>query len=158
MNKPGREFPGVGTGAVIVKDNKLLLLKRAGSHGAGTWSVPGGWIDMWETPFESAEREVLEETGLKVKAIEALGWTNAFHQEEEVQAVTLWVHCALLDPDAEPTICEPEKCPEIEWVPFHELSERPLFTPLESYHSSITRWWFKRGFRLREDIGNEVVE
>ena len=58
--------PKVGLGVCIVKDNKVLLGKRKGSHGAGTWSFPGGHLEFQETWEKCAKREVLEETGLKI--------------------------------------------------------------------------------------------
>ena len=46
--------------------NQLLLLKRSNSPNKGTWSPPGGKLNMplGESPFECAKREALEETGL----------------------------------------------------------------------------------------------
>lgn len=127
--KPGRIHPGVGTGAVVVKDGALLMIERLGAHGAGTWSVPGGWVELWEDPHVAAEREVMEETGVEVKALGALGWTDSQHRDEGVHAVTLWVYCKYISGD--PTVVEPEKCPRVEWVPFQEIENRKLFHPLD---------------------------
>lgn len=130
--KPGRVWPGIGTGAVVKREGCLLMVLRAGSHGADQWSVPGGWVEMWEDPAKGAEREALEETGVKVRAMASLGWTDAQHPNEGIHAVTLWVRCAYVSGD--PSVVEPEKCPAVEWVPFSMVGRRPLFKPLES-------WW-----------------
>ena len=56
----------VAVGAVIVQDERLLLVQRANDPGAGRWAVPGGHVEPGETRAEAARREVLEETGLVV--------------------------------------------------------------------------------------------
>ncbi len=50
--------------ALIVQDNKILLVKRAEQLlGGGKWAIPGGFMDRDETAIEAVMREVLEETG-----------------------------------------------------------------------------------------------
>lgn len=129
--KPGREWPGVGTGALVVAQGSLLMVRRAGAHGAGTWSVPGGWVEFGEHPGAGAEREVLEETGVTVKAHSSAGWTSVYHEDERIHAVTLWVACTYVS--GEPTVVEPDKCPEVRWVPRREIATLPLFQPLALY-------------------------
>ncbi len=50
--------------AVFNRDGKLLLLKRQMPPIKGTWCLPGGGIRLGETPYETAMRELLEETGI----------------------------------------------------------------------------------------------
>ncbi len=59
--------PGVGIG-VLIQNSKgeILLGLRQGSHGEGEWCFPGGHLEFGETVFETAKREVSEETGLEV--------------------------------------------------------------------------------------------
>ena len=49
---------GVGCAAIIIRDGKFLMIKRAGTHGPGTWSVPGGWQEIGETFEQATRREV----------------------------------------------------------------------------------------------------
>jgi len=56
---------------IVVKEGKVLLVKRKREPFAGFWALPGGFIEENETAEEAAVREVMEETGLMVK-IEAL--------------------------------------------------------------------------------------
>jgi len=53
-------------GAVIVRDGKVLLGRRAHEPARGHWDIPGGFLDPWEHPAAGAVREVGEETGLVV--------------------------------------------------------------------------------------------
>ena len=53
------------TRAAIFKDDKILLVKEKN----GTWSLPGGWVDINQSIKTNTEKEVKEEAGLNVKAI-----------------------------------------------------------------------------------------
>jgi len=66
-----REYPDcprVGVGAIVVKDGRILLVKRAAEPSRGLWAIPGGSLELGETLGEGAEREILEETGIVVDA------------------------------------------------------------------------------------------
>lgn len=67
------EQPLVGVGAIIVKNGKVVLVKRGHAPLLGEWSIPGGLLEVGETLRQGAEREALEETGLVVRATELLG-------------------------------------------------------------------------------------
>jgi len=67
-----REYPArplVGTGALIFKDGKLLLVKRGAQPGFGKWSVPGGLVKLGERVQDATVREVKEEVGFDVEAV-----------------------------------------------------------------------------------------
>jgi len=66
------EVPRVGVGVIIMRGDKVLLGKRKGSHGSDSWSFPGGHLEMYESFFDCAERETMEETGLKIDVIREL--------------------------------------------------------------------------------------
>ncbi|HTR22958.1 MAG TPA: NUDIX hydrolase [Terriglobales bacterium] len=71
-----REFPDkplVGVGAVIVKNDRVLLIKRGQAPLLGEWSLPGGVLECGETLREAVTREVCEETSLTVEPVEMLG-------------------------------------------------------------------------------------
>jgi 8-oxo-dGTP diphosphatase len=61
----------VGAGVLVHRQGKLLLVKRTKEPGKGTWSFPGGAVELGETTVEAALREVKEETGLDIE-IESL--------------------------------------------------------------------------------------
>ena len=67
-----REYPNrplVGTGALILRDGMLLLVKRGAQPGFGKWSVPGGLVELGESVQNAMMREVKEEVGLDVEAV-----------------------------------------------------------------------------------------
>ena len=60
--------PKLAVGAVVFKDQKVLLVKRGKAPAKGVWAIPGGSVELGETLKQAAEREVLEETGIRIKA------------------------------------------------------------------------------------------
>lgn len=60
----------VGTSVIAVKDGMILLQKRADN---GQWGYPGGYMEIGETPEESAKREFKEETGFIAKNLKLYG-------------------------------------------------------------------------------------
>lgn len=63
-NETGYQTPKLDTRAAIFKDNKILLTHE----NDGTWSLPGGWVDVLESIKSNTVKEVKEETGLDVLA------------------------------------------------------------------------------------------
>lgn len=67
---PPRKYPPrpvVGVGAVIVLDDRVVLIKRKYEPLAGRWSLPGGTLELGESLEAGVAREMLEETGLDVE-------------------------------------------------------------------------------------------
>lgn len=58
--------PKVGVGVLVERDGELLLVRRTMNPEKGKWSIPAGFVDRGEDPAETAVRETLEETNLKV--------------------------------------------------------------------------------------------
>lgn len=59
--------PGVGIGAVIFRDDLVLLIRRGKPPRMGQWAIPGGRQELGETVAEAAAREVLEETSIRCR-------------------------------------------------------------------------------------------
>lgn len=81
----GYATPKLDVRAYIVKDNKLLLVKERADN---LWTLPGGWVDVNESPSESVIREVLEETGYTVKIIRLLALWDKLKHDHPIQ----WPH------------------------------------------------------------------
>jgi NAD+ diphosphatase len=61
------------TGAIIIQDNKILLVKRAHEPRQNTWDVPGGFTEPHESPAQSLQREVKEELGVDCTVAKLIG-------------------------------------------------------------------------------------
>ena len=123
-----RKFPKIGVGVIIRKGNKVLLGKRRNAHGAGTWSFPGGHLELNEEIEDCAKREVMEETGLKIKNLKRVAFTNDIFGNN-LHYVTLYV---LADYDSgEARVMEPDKCEIWQWFDWNKLPE-PLFLPIQN--------------------------
>lgn len=70
----------------------------------GTWQLPGGHLEHGESVLVCAEREVLEETGLKVQGVKIVAVTNDVFEEAGKHYITLFVHCEMEDKAAEPQV------------------------------------------------------
>jgi mutator protein MutT len=67
MRRDYPDRPFLGVGAVIIHDNRVLLVRRANPPLQGEWSIPGGLVEAGETTRDAIVREVLEETALQVE-------------------------------------------------------------------------------------------
>lgn len=76
------ERPMVGVGAVIFRDDELLLVVRGKEPRRGAWTIPGGAVELGETVREAIDREVLEETGLKIGIVGVADVVDAIMRDE----------------------------------------------------------------------------
>ena len=131
--RSGSRSVGVGVGVLVFRGGKILLGKRRGSHGAGTWSPPGGRLEYGESIEDCARRELLEETSLELGAVTFGPYTNDLFPEVEEQYLTVFVIAC--EAVGEPRAVEPHKCEGWEWFGWHELPT-PLFAPMRSLVAS----------------------
>ena len=59
----------MGVGAVIFKEQEVLLVQRGQEPARGAWSLPGGLVELGETLTGAIHREIAEETGLRVRIL-----------------------------------------------------------------------------------------
>lgn len=124
MNNTSR--PSVGVAALIWKDGKILFYERAGSHGHGTWSIPGGHLEFGESWEECIRREVMEEVGVTLKNVRFLAVTNDIFPNDNKHYISIWMEADL--GEGEPRCMEPEKVIRLAWHDLKHLPE-PLFQP-----------------------------
>ncbi len=69
----GYKHPVPAIGAIILRGEEILLIKRGNEPDKGKWSVPGGSVEFGETLTEGVKREVREETGLEIQVGDLAG-------------------------------------------------------------------------------------
>jgi len=119
----------IGLGVIIRKNKKVLLGKRKNTHGEGSWCFPGGHLEFNEQIEECGKREVLEETGIKIKNIKLGPFTNDIFKKEGKHYVTLFL---IADYDSgKVRVMEPDKCEKWRWFGWNKLP-KPLFLPIQN--------------------------
>ena len=95
----------LGVGGAVVKDDKLLLVRRASRRGRGNWQIPGGFVEQDETMEQAVVREVQEESGVTAEVVGVLGIRNRYDPDSDNST---YVILALRPVEGEPTPDERE--------------------------------------------------
>src|SRR4051812_35318483 len=84
MEQTAMAYPRVGIAVWIMNDQgQVFMMKRQGSHGAGTWAPPGGKLEMGEDFLSCGARETKEEAGITIGDLEFVGTTNDVFDPEK---------------------------------------------------------------------------
>lgn len=127
----GRDYIGVGVGALIVNADGHLFLAQRGPQArneAGCWEFPGGRVELYERMEQALQREIEEEYGITISVIEQIGAFDHLLLDEGQHWISI-TFLARLEAGT-PRICEPHKCSAIGWFRSDAMPE-PL--------SSVTR-------------------
>jgi ADP-ribose pyrophosphatase YjhB (NUDIX family) len=122
-----------GVGVLVRRGHDVLLGRRLSSHGAGTWSFPGGKPEPGESPLECGLRKLREETGLRAHRGRVVGESLDGFPESRLVFRTNFVEVAEASGEAE--VLEPDKAAEWRWWPWSQLPS-PLFAPVLSLAES----------------------
>ncbi|MDQ2903772.1 MAG: NUDIX domain-containing protein [Chloroflexota bacterium] len=121
--------PSIGVGVIIRDGDQVLLMKRQNSHGAGTWSMPGGHLEYGETPQECAIREAEEEVGVCIADPSFCTITNDFFEAEGKHYVTIWMESKYVSGEAR--VNSAREMSAVGWFSWDALPT-PRFLPLEN--------------------------
>ncbi len=132
------ERPRVGIGVIVVKDGKVLIGKRLGSHDAGTWHFPGGKLEFGESWEGCAKRETFEETGVRIKNLRFVTATNDLFKKDGKHYITIYIRADYASGKVQDK--EPDKDINWHWASWNKLP-KPLFTPLKNL--------IKTGYKLK---------
>ncbi len=132
-----KDRPLVGVGIIVIRGNtllrnELLLGKRLGTLGHGTWAPPGGHLEYGESLEQCAKRELAQKTGLTATDIQQGGWTSNIIDNRHY--ITLWAHVTSFS--GTPIACEPAKCASWQWFSLDKLPN-PLFPSFISFQSHV---------------------
>jgi 8-oxo-dGTP diphosphatase len=105
--------PGVGCGAAILRDGRLLLVKRKRAPEAGCWSLPGGKVDFGERVENAVVREIDEEIGVKIALTRALGLVQMIGLDDQHWVSPIYLAEIVA---GEPSNREPSKHEAIVWA------------------------------------------
>lgn len=119
--------PRVGVALIVRRGRDVLLIRRAGVHGHGTWSTPGGHLDPGELPETCARREAREETGVEVGDIRFRAITNDLFESERRHYITIWMEGEFVS--NEPAVRAPHEMSDVRWFDIEALPQ-PLFLSL----------------------------
>lgn len=122
------ERPVLAVGAVVVDDDRLLLVRRGRGPAQGLWSVPGGRVEAGETVAEAVTRELREETGLEGVCGPLLGWAERLGDDEHF--VILDFEVTLVGDDK---INAGDDAAEAEWVALYDVTDRALVDGLAEF-------------------------
>jgi len=152
-----------GTLCFLVKDNKILLLKKSKElFGGGKWNAPGGKIRDGETPEEGAKREFFEETGMEAKYLEKIGTLNFFPRN--IRNKPEWVVYVFVAESASGSMKRESREGVLKWfdlesVPFEEMWEddKYWYPYLLERKKFKANFFFSGAFEKLEDHELEVL-
>lgn len=121
--------PEVAVGAIVVVDDRLLLIRRGRGVSVGLWSLPGGRVHHGELLAEAVVRELAEETGMEGVCGPLVGVVERFIEGRHY--VILDHRVTLLEPDAAPHAGD--DAADVAWVPLDEVAEWPLVDGLAEF-------------------------
>jgi len=140
-----RFMPYAATHTIIIKDGRVLLLRRFNTGWMdGLYTVPGGHIEANESAAAGAARELLEETGLSVDP-QSLEHAITVHRKNEDGAVYFDEYFIAHEWNGKPSITEPHKSDAIEWVKIDELGDAVVPSILRALQN------YQAGRRYAED-------
>lgn len=133
MTETITEKPGISA-AIVVRDGRVLMVRRAVGEGELLWQFPAGAIEAGESAEEAAARETKEETGLTVSVIKLLG--------ERVHPKTrrLMSYTACEPVSGEAHVADAEELDAVAWVSLGEILEYVpygLFGPVQEYLDDV---------------------
>ncbi|MCE5323184.1 NUDIX hydrolase [bacterium] len=128
--------PKPAVSALIIKDGRVLLIKRGCEPNKNLWSLPGGSIEPGETLRQAAAREAFEETSLVVDVGDVVGVHEVISKDNE----TLLYHYVIITFRANVIsgeIAPSDDAADAKWVSLDHVHEYPLTPGLADRLSSV---------------------
>ena len=123
------DYPRVAVGAVVFKDGCVLLVRRGKAPACGQWAIPGGSVQLGETLQAAAEREIREETGIRIVAGKPIYTFDVVDRDAENR---IRYHYVIIDFEASyqgGALRSGDDALEARWVAAHELDGLTVSPP-----------------------------
>lgn len=120
------DSPQSAVGAIVIRDDKVLLVKRSKPPGKGLWAIPGGCVELGETLKEAAEREVKEEAGIIIRAKNPVYTFDVIQRDDQGR---IRFHYVIVDLLADYVSGKPNPSSDASeacWVTPQELEDLPV--------------------------------
>ncbi len=122
---------GVSVDAVIIKDGRVLLIKRGTEPFKGYWGTPGGYVGWDETVEETVKREVKEETNLEVIGVKLVGiYSSPKRHPKQVINVVYLV-------EVEGKLKPRDDAAEAKWILLDEIPEELAFDHKQNIEDAL---------------------
>jgi len=109
--------PAPTASALVTRDDRLMLTRRARAPRQGMWDVPGGFVEPLEDPRQAVRRELLEETGLEVAVGALIGVFTDVYGDDGVATFNLYYQASVLSGVERAA----DDVSEIRWFPVAEI-------------------------------------
>lgn len=136
-----------GAAGLVVRNDKLLLVRRAHEPWLGSWCAPSGFCDGDEHPILTAEREIAEEAGIRARVVGFLGvWVGPYGDRDADEWVSVaYYHADPLDdqmgsPDGVESM-------EVGWFAIDDLPPSELLAPPDRFPAVLEAWRVARAAR-----------
>jgi ADP-ribose pyrophosphatase YjhB (NUDIX family) len=134
---------------LIVRDDRVLLVRRAQAPWAGLWEVPGGFCDGDEHPADAARREMREELGLTVRLVGVLGvYFDPYTDDDTAHVMTFVAETAQTADEPAPNA---DEVLDARWFPLDALP--PACECVPGCHDRLHDWALVRGGGASPGLG-----
>ena len=130
-SREGRRYPErpiVGVLAVVLRGDRVLVVRRANPPMPGRWGFPGGVLELGETVAQGAMRELLEETGVKAEAASPLTVMDTIDRDSEGRVRYHYTLVAVIGHWRSGEGVAGDDADELAWLTRAEIIERGLPT------------------------------
>jgi 8-oxo-dGTP diphosphatase len=123
MSRIYPKVPVCAVGAIIFKEDSVLLVKRGKAPAYGKWSIPGGAVHLGETLENAIIREVQEETRLDVRPVQIAKVVDRIYKDENG---IVQYHFIIVDFLCEVLSGEPKPCSDAAAVRYFKIAQLDL--------------------------------
>lgn len=148
-----RDFPDrpfVGVGVVVVRADRILMIRRARPPRQGLWSLPGGAQELGETVLVAAAREVREETGVEIEPLGVIDVVDSITREDDGRVRYHYTLVEILARARTETIVAGDDAAEAGWFTEKEIAAFDLW--------SETRRIIRLGVEMAEALASAAPE